>query len=266
MEKLSDVMQKVFPIEPLSEEVCGTCGNPYIIYDTPRGELGTCKHCLDQELYDSLHITTKAERKREKDMRFASSFERVSNDLTASTLTSYEPRHSTQVRAKYVATAYVERFTGYHSLLFSGGPGLGKSHLSYAIVKSLREKGFHTLYIKVTDLFDRLKQAYRPHAEQTEEQIFHMLEWLDVLVLDDLGSEYVRVNDSGHETWATDVLFKIFDSRLNKATICTTNYSEQMLVEKYGVHGERIIDRLLDMTTVTRLEGESYRRRREHVI
>lgn len=261
MEKISNVLERVFPIEALSEEICGTCGNPYILYETPRGELGACKYCLDQELYDSLDITTKAERKREKDMRFATSFERVSDDLTESTLATFEPRHPTQVRAKYVANAYVERFTGYHSLLFSGESGLGKSHLSYAIVKNLRDKGFNALYIKVTDLFDRLKQTYRPYAEQTEEQIFYMLEWLDVLVLDDLGSEYVRFNDSGHETWASDVLFKIFDSRLNKATICTTNYSEQMLTEKYGIHGARIIDRLLDMTTVTRLEGESYRRK-----
>src|SRR5699024_10908635 len=76
-----------------------------------------------------------------------------------------------------------------------------------------------------------------------------------------IGSEYVKANEYGHESWASDVLYKIFDMRLNKSIICSTNYSESMLREKYGNNGQRIIDRMMDLSTAIRLEGESYRRK-----
>src|SRR5699024_5379638 len=86
-------------------------------------------------------------------------------------------------------------------------------------------------------------------------------EALDLLVLDDIGSEYVKANEYGHESWASDVLYKIFDMRLNKSIICSTNYSESMLTKKYGNNGQRIIDRMMDLYTAIRLEGERYRKK-----
>src|SRR5699024_12000063 len=52
-----------------------------------------------------------------------------------------------------------------------------------------------------------------------------MIDELDLLVLDDIGSEYVKANEYGYESWASDVLYKVFDMRLNKSIICSTNYS-----------------------------------------
>lgn len=92
-----------------------------------------------------------------------------------------------------------------------------------------------------------------------------MIDELDLLVLDDIGSEYVKANEYGHESWASDVLYKIFDMRLNKSVICSTNYSEKMLIEKYGNHGNRIIDRMMDLAKAIRLEGESYRRKTNYI-
>src|SRR5699024_2380486 len=90
-----------------------------------------------------------------------------------------------------------------------------------------------------------------------ELQIFNMINRLDLLVLDDIGSEYVKANEYGHESWASDVLYKIFDMRLNKSIICSTNYSESMLTEKYENNGQRIIDRMMELTTAIRHEGAS---------
>src|SRR5699024_11603158 len=114
--------------------------------------------------------------------------------------------------------------------------------------------------IKVTDLFDYIKNAYKPDSKINELQIFNMINRLDLLVLDDIGSEYVKENEYGHESWASDVMYKIFDMRLNKSIICSTNYSESMLKEKYRNNGYRIIDRMMDLYTAIRLEGEGYRK------
>jgi DNA replication protein DnaC len=146
-------------------------------------------------------------------------------------------------------------------LTLAGSPGLGKSHLAYAIAKAIRAKGFKVLFIKSTELLDHIKSTYNEHSAISEERIFQMVDELDLLVLDDLGSEYVKANENGHESWASDVLYKVFDMRLNKSTICTTNYSESELEKKYGNNGPRIIDRMMYRATGIRLEGESYRRR-----
>src|SRR5699024_383109 len=139
--------------------------------------------------------------------------------------------------------------------------GLGKSHLSFAITKVLRQKGYKTLYIKVTDLFDYIKNTYKPDSKINELQIFNMINRLDSLVLDDIGSEYVKANEYGHESWAADVLYKIFALRLNKCIICSSTYSQSTITEKYGNNGQRSSDRMMELSTAIRLQGESYRKK-----
>src|SRR5699024_10341924 len=87
-----------------------------------------------------------------------------------------------------------------------------------------------------------------------------MIDELDRLVLDDIGAEYVKANEYGYESWASDGLYKVFDMRLNKSIICSTNYSEKILTDKYGKNRSRIIDRMMDLAKAIRLEGERYRR------
>src|SRR5699024_878337 len=81
--------------------------------------------------------------------RFIAAFERVTDDLCRATIESYDPTEDSQIKAKKIATQYVESFDGTHSLLFSDDCGLGKSHLSFAITKALRQKGNKIFYIKV---------------------------------------------------------------------------------------------------------------------
>src|SRR5699024_11690085 len=84
------------------------------------------------------------------------------------TIESYEPTEKSQIKAKKIATQYVASFDGIHSLLFSGNCGLGKSHLSFSITKALRQKGYKTLYIKVTDLFDYIKNRSEEHTSELQ--------------------------------------------------------------------------------------------------
>lgn len=261
MKAIESVLKASFPFKECCEKECGQCGRIYKLYDTPKGVMGECKHCVDQQLLEDLNIPTKKERKRLREKRLIANFERVTNDLTQATIDTYIPKEKSQSEAKKLAIQYVETFDGVKSLLFSGNCGLGKSHLSFAITNELRQKGFKTLYIKVTDLFNYIKNTYQPDSGINEMQIFKMIGELDLLVLDDIGSEYVKANEYGYESWASDVLYKIFDMRLNKSIICTTNYSEKMLTEKYGYNGQRIIDRMMDLSKAIRLEGESYRRK-----
>src|SRR5699024_12380731 len=86
-------------------------------------------------------------------MNFILSFERVTGDFKGVTVNSYKPRHETQMQAKQKVIEFVKQFTNTdrtHSMVLSGAPGLGKSHLAYAINKAIRQQGFKTLFIKTT--------------------------------------------------------------------------------------------------------------------
>ncbi|MGJ9460678.1 ATP-binding protein [Oceanobacillus sp. CF4.6] len=262
MNAIDSILKDTFPLKEYSEKECDHCGRIFKLYETSKGIMGACKYCADQQLLRDLNIPAKEEREKLKERNFIATFERVTNDLKHVTIGSYNPKEKSQIQAKQAATKYIKCFDGIKSLVFSGACGLGKSHLSFAITKELRQKGYKTLYIKVTDLFDYIKNTYNPQARISETQIFKMIDRLDLLVLDDVGSEYVKTNEYGYESWASDVLYKVFDMRLNKATVCTTNYSETKLIQKYGNNGERIMDRMMDLAIAIRFEGESYRKER----
>lgn len=262
MKAIGSILKAPFPFKEWSEKECDQCRRTFKLYETPKGVMGACKHCADQQLLKDLNIPTKKKREKLKEKKFTATFERVTNDLKHATIESYIPKEKSQTQAKQTAMKYIKCYDGIKSLVFSGACGLGKSHLSFAITKELRQKGYKTLYIKVTDLFDYIKNTYNPNARISETQIFKMVDTLDLLVLDDVGSEYVKANEYGYESWASDVLYKIFDMRLNKATVCTTNYSETKLIQKYGNNGQRILDRMLDLAVAIRFEGESYRKER----
>src|SRR5699024_5132366 len=130
---------------------CENCGRLYTLYETSRGVVGACKHCGDQQLLNELNLPSKEAREDRHERKFIAARERVTDDLSRATIESYEPTEKSQIKAKKIATQYVASFDGIHSLLFSGNCGLGKSHLSFSITKALRQKGYKTLYIKVTD-------------------------------------------------------------------------------------------------------------------
>src|SRR5690625_5555521 len=194
-------------------------------------------------------------------MGFILKFERITNDLVDATVNGYKTdnKYPSQEKARQAAIDFIEGYNGTQSLVLSGVPGIGKSHLSYAINKAIRSKGYKTLFIKSTDLLDAIKETYNYHSNVTQDQIFKMINGLDLLVLDDLGGEYEKKdpNNQENETWASDVLYKVIDMRLGKSLITTTNYGESELIAKYGqVQGSRIVSRMMENATPIRVEGE----------
>lgn len=260
MQSIKEFLQS----KKVGDKKCETCGNLYMLFDTPHGQMGACKPCEEQKFIKSLNLPTTEEYKNQKEMGFILKFERITNDLKDATVNSYkvDPKYKTQEIAKQAAVDFITQYDGTQSLVLSGVPGIGKSHLSYAINKAIRSKGYKTLFIKSTDLLDAIKETYNFHSDITQEQIFKMINGLDLLILDDLGGEYEKKNDNDNETWASDVLYKVIDMRLGKSLITTTNYSEGQLIKKYGqVQGSRIVSRMMENATPIRVEGEDLRRK-----
>ena len=100
MEAIGTLLKKSLPFKECREKECEQCGNLYKLYETPKGVLGACKHCMEQQLLEELNVPTKEERERLKEKRFIATFERVTHDLKQATIDSYIPKETSQSGSK----------------------------------------------------------------------------------------------------------------------------------------------------------------------
>lgn len=105
-------------------------------------------------------------------------------------------------------------------LILVGGYGVGKTHLAAAIANRLLERGITPLFVMVPDLLDHLRAAFSPEAVEGYSERFERVRSVDVLILDDLGTESAT-------PWAMEKLFQIISYRLmnDLPTVITTNVS-----------------------------------------
>ncbi len=120
------------------------------------------------------------------------------------------------------------------SLLFMGNAGLGKTHLTLAIVAGVIERGFLPIYGSAENLFSRIEaEKFSGEGRGSYEA---MLE-CDLLVIDDLGAEMAT-------SFTKSALYNLVNTRIlsRKPTIINTNLSMKEIETKYTA---RISSRLI---------------------
>nr|WP_243157733.1 ATP-binding protein [Anaerotruncus colihominis] len=148
--------------------------------------------------------------------------------------------------------AYADGFTTQsESLLFCGGTGLGKTHLSLSIAFEVIEKGFGVVYTTSQSLLDKLQtqQFSRVSADALDYQALALE--CDLLVIDDLGAEFSTA-------FTVAALYNLINARIieRRPTIISTNFDETVLRERYG---DRILSRLLCTYRPLQFCGEDIR-------
>ena len=129
---------------------------------------------------------------------------------------------------------------GQGNSFMSGPAGSGKSHLSMAILKYYLESGEKTaLFVSYSHVVRLIKDSFNNRdSVYTQNNIMSLLTNVDLLVMDDIGSEN---NSDFSEELLTDVL----DGRIS--TIITTNMSSEELrgnVNKKGRYNQRTASRM----------------------
>lgn len=156
-----------------------------------------------------------------------------------------------QITALAAGDAWLKK--GANLLLF-GPPGGGKSHLSAALGLALVENGWRVLFVRTTDLVQRLQVARRELALETA---IAKLDRYDLLILDDIA--YVTKDQA-----ETSVLFELIAARYERRSMMITAnqpFGEWGKIFQDHAMTLAAIDRLVHHATIIEMNVESYRRR-----
>lgn len=144
---------------------------------------------------------------------------------------------------------YADSFTSDSTSIFMlGATGLGKTFLSSCIAKSVLYKGFSVAFDSVQNY---LRDIEREHFGKSDGDTLETILSADLLILDDLGSEF-------SSSFNSSVIYNIINSRTNQClpTIVSSNLSFDELTKRYD---DRVISRLTGLFKPMRFIGNDIR-------
>lgn len=147
--------------------------------------------------------------------------------------------------------SYAEGFTPESRNIFMrGNTGLGKTHLSLAIGRAVIEKGFGVIYCSTPEILAKLEKEHFGKTKSDEDSE-ETLKECDLLILDDLGSEF-------HTSFTKNKIYNIINFRLihQKPTIISTNLDYDELENAYS---KRLISRLMGEYVIMSFVGTDIR-------
>ncbi len=141
------------------------------------------------------------------------------------------------------------------SLLFLGGTGLGKTHLSTAVARVVTERGYDVYYNSAVGMisdFESRRFGNGLAAGSTDDTSAYIE--CDLLIIDDLGTEVIN-------QFTLSCLYYVINTRLNlqKPTIISTNLTPAELRKNYS---DRISSRLTGEFQVVPFYGTDIRKQK----
>lgn len=247
-EKLAEIKQQSLEISALKKVILKKCQVQDVVYDCPicadtgyvNGKLCDCV----KKIANAIAIKEFNKMMPIDDCTFENFDLKYYNDANAR-------RRMTSILKQ--CTEYVIGFdpNASSNLLFLGGPGLGKTHLTMAIVAGVIEKGYFPVYGPADSLFSAIeKEKFQSENNGAYEQMLNC----DLLVIDDLGTEMVT-------SFTKSALYNLINTRLltKKPTIINTNLSMEEIISKYT---PRIASRLFGEFSTSQFLGTDIRQQK----
>ncbi len=155
---------------------------------------------------------------------------------------------------------YCENFSlSSHNILMFGKTGLGKTHLSLSIANEVLRSGFNVIYDSALNYLRKIEKEHFGRDSGNVDTL-EMLLSADLLILDDLGSEF-------DTPFYISTMYNIINTRMGRGlpTIISTNLNHEGIQKKYD---DRIVSRLfaaydclefvgIDIRLIKRKNGES---------
>lgn len=169
----------------------------------------------------------------------------------------YQAEAPEQVAALTICREYAEGIASHvktgASLILSGKPGTGKSHLAAAVMHAAMDGGRRTVqYVTCMDLVRAVRATWRRDSERTDDDVLRLFgEEVDLLVIDEIGVQY---GTEGEQTVVFDVLDRRY--REMRPTILISNAGREQFKAYVG---DRVYDRLREVAKWVPFDWDSYR-------
>ncbi|EAF3729360.1 ATP-binding protein [Listeria monocytogenes] len=197
----------------------------------------------------------------------------INKKLENASFENYHAENEENAKALAVCRRFVETFNlnQPRSLLLTGSYGVGKSHLAASIMRDISEIDIvqkrdnerdvvlktrkpTMIFINTPKLLTKIRSSFSKTSEFTEADLLNEIESVDLLVLDDFGSEIKEANND----FAVQKIFEIVEGRVGKHTVYTTNFNVD---ELFNFYGERNFSRIMEDGNLIQMSGENYRLR-----
>lgn len=162
-------------------------------------------------------------------------------------------RIACKIIKQYLDNFTEEKKSGMGLYIYSSAKGSGKTRMAASIANELMLNGDTPVKFATSpQILTEIRRTYDRQSEDTESQLLHALSYIDVLVIDDFGTE--KVTD-----WVKNKFYEIINGRYvnQKITIFTSNESLDTLQ-----YDERITNRIKEMCYQIDFPEESVR---EHI-
>ena len=136
-------------------------------------------------------------------------------------------------------------------LLLFGNVGTGKSYAAGCIANALIDQRVSVRFVGLSDVVNRMQGL---HGDERDAYMKSLLK-AELLILDDLGAE--RSTSFGKEQ-----VFDVINKRTlsHKPLIVTTNIPLHAMQSAVDIEERRIYDRILEVCTPIRFDGENFRK------
>lgn len=250
--KLNELKNKSTVLSAEKKTLLEKCGIEDVLYDCPlcndTGYVGGKICSCVKELAKQLAISELCEEMPLNDCRFDNfDLNYYSDKPDKDGIIPRQRMKGIYELCKNYADSFDPKKTG--NLLFFGSTGLGKTHLTLAIVSTVINKGFMPIYGSAQNLFD-IAERERFSNNYGGEGLQNMLT-CDLLAIDDLGAEFSTA-------FSKSVLYNLINTRLlsHKPTVINTNLSVKEIEERYS---PRILSRLIGNYESRRFLGNDIR-------
>jgi len=204
--------------------------------------------CFKSKLIEKFYSLSNVSKSIEAENFNTFSFDHYSDNNFGHRLSQYDNMRIIYSAAKEFALRFPDVPA---NLLFHGDTGLGKTFLCNCIAREVLDAGYLVIYVTAPQLFKKIEDRRFGSDEEFSETQIDLIYEADLLIIDDLGSEFGTVVTKAE-------LFNILNSRIleRKPMVISTNLCYEDFRDTYS---DRIYSRVFGEFKLLKFFGDDIR-------